>query len=157
MALASEREVNPVNQQRAPGERANRILEQLGGTDQIERTRGERQVPPNSSATGDSSQNEIYDTGLRHNPRLEPVSVYKSLCEETKLLRHESNLDWEITGGSDMPTVYARVPTLSEVQALQRRTWHLENEILLREKSCRICNKAFGRESSKVRIISLQQ
>lgn len=89
--------------------------------------------PQNRSATSGSSS------------RLEPESVYKNLNGEIQLPQ------FEITGGPDMPTVYARVPTLSEIQVLQERLRHLENQILLREDSCRVCDKVFRRGSSNVR------
>lgn len=49
----------------------------------------------------------------------------------------------EIRGGRDLPTIHARVPTLSEAANLIRRLRRAEDELLRREEFCRICNHTF--------------
>lgn len=146
LSLDSDTDISTMNKQRAARERADAILKNAREEEQIESMRRERQVPPNSSSAGGLSQNQHF----RHNSRLDPESVYKSPTGEIQLPRYESTLDWEINGGPDMPTVYARVPTLSEIQMLQRRVWHLENQILQREDYCRVCDEAFVHGTSDV-------
>lgn len=148
--LASNTDMNVINKQKDALEKANRTMKQAREEEQSERMKREGQNPPNSSCGSGLTQNKISGRGVGHSSRLEPISVYKKHDGEMQLPRYESTLDWEVTGGPDMPTVYARVPTLSEIQLLQRRAWHLENQILQREHLCRVCDKAFAYGSSDV-------
>jgi hypothetical protein len=128
------------NEQDAALERANRILKAAKKQEQVNKMKRKQKVPPNQS-TG---------AGLLPKSRLEPESVYKIANGKIPLSRYKSPLDWELFGGPDMPTVYARVPTLAEIRKLQTRVWHLENQILQREELCRVCDKAFIPGSSEV-------
>lgn len=150
LALAPNTDTDIINKQKAALERANRIMKQAREEEQLERMKREGQNPPNSSCGGGLTQNKLSNIEVGHSSRLQPISVYKKHDGEMQLPRYESTLDWEVTGGPDMPTVYARVPTLSEIQSLQRRAWHLENQILQREDSCRVCDKGFVYGSSDV-------
>ncbi len=52
--------------------------------------------------------------------------------------------------GPGMPHVYARAPTLSEIQDLRQRLHAAENIALQREESCRICFVPFRGEGAEV-------
>lgn len=139
-AIDSDTDTSTMNQQRAAHQRAGGILKKAREEEKLKNTRKDRPVLKNLSFTDHPSKHRHF----RYNSGLSPESVYKNFPGEIQLPRYTSTLDWEITGGPDMPTTYARIPTLSEIQNLQKRVWHLENRILQREDYCRICDQTFA-------------
>ena len=82
-----------------------------------------------------------YQVKLRS--RLCPESIYGDDSGEITVPRYGPSLEQEIRGGLDMPSTYARVLTLSEIEQLQKDQRRAENELLQREASCRICDATF--------------
>ena len=107
-----------------------------------------------TQAPGVAPQNSVpallKDLQARKTPRLQAESVYGNPGEKIVVLQYGSSLEPEISGGPDTPSLYARVLTISETNTLQQRVRHLENEILQRERTCRVCGIAFQHDSSHV-------
>lgn len=128
--------------------RADGILKKTREDEKSGHIREGHQIPTNPTSADELSK----DRHFRYNSGLSPESVYKKTSSRgIQLPRYISTLDWEITGGPDMPTVYARVPTLSEIRILQRRVWRLENWVLQREDYCRVCDQTFAYGAPDVR------
>ena len=142
----SDTDTSNKNQQRASYERVDRFLKKTEEEEKLHNEKKGRQVPTDPSSTDDLSK----DRHIRYNSGLSPESVYKNSNGEIQLPHYTSTLDWEITSGPDMPTIYARVPTLSEIRILQRRVWRLENWVLQREDYCRVCDQTFVYGASDV-------
>jgi hypothetical protein len=140
-----------LKRQNAALKSANRNLKEAREQEQKERMEREHQfLPISSSSGGGLLPKKLSDNEVRQRSRLEPESVYNNHSGEILLPRYGSSLDQEITGGPDMPTVFARVPTLSEIRALENRTRHLEKQILQREEICHVCDLAFVHGTSDV-------
>ena len=84
--------------------------------------------------------------------RLTPESIYGNDSGEITVPKYGPGLEQEIRGGLDLPSTYARVLTLSEIEQLQKAQRSAENELLQREASCRICDTQFRPGVSNVRI-----
>lgn len=147
LALDSDTDTSTTSRQRVAQVRADGKLKKVGKHEKSAHTREGHQILTNPTSTDELSK----DGHFRYRSGLSPESVYKTSSGGIQLPRYTSTLDWEITGGPDMPTVYARVPTLSEIRMLQRRVWRLENWVLQREDYCRVCDKTFTYGASDVR------
>lgn len=75
--------------------------------------------------------------------RHEPETVYGGLDEDITLPRWGPSREHQIRGGSDLPSLITRVPTVSEIERDQRYINLLENELLQREEFCRVCRQTF--------------
>ena len=135
----SDSDTSTTDQQRAAREREDEILKKAREEENLGNINKKREASTNPSSADDLSKDEHF----QRNSGLSPKSVYSNSTTEIQLPYYKSMLDWKITGGPDMPTVYARVPTLSEMQTLRKRAWHLENQILQREVCCRVCDQTF--------------
>ena len=71
--------------------------------------------------------------------------------------REEEQLVPEIQGGPDVPTIFPRVTTQSEIRDLQERLMMRENELLGAEESCRVCGETFEYGSFEVCVLSLNR
>lgn len=139
-----------MKRQKAALKSADRILKEITEREQQGRREREHQFLPISSPAGGLLPKKVSDNGGRQRSSLEPESVYNNHTGEILLPRYGSSLEQEITGGPDMPTVYARVLTLSEIRDLEKRTRHLEKQVLQREEICHVCDLAFVHGSSDV-------
>lgn len=92
----------------------------------------------------------LNDLHAREGPRLGGESVYGNPGDKIKLPQHGPSVESEILGGPDTPSLYARVFTISEINALLDSVRSMENEILQREKTCRVCSITFPHEYSRV-------
>lgn len=140
LALGSNTDTSITSSQRAAKVRADGILKKAGGDHKLANLKEGPPIPTNSSSADDLLKGRHF----RYNFRLSPESVYNNSPGEIQIPHYTSMLDWEITGGPNMPTIYARVPTLSEIRILQRRLWRLENWVLQREDYCRVCDQTFA-------------
>lgn len=84
--------------------------------------------------------------------RLSLESIYGSDSGPITIPTYGPSLEPEIRGGLDLPSTYARVLTLSEIEQLQKSQRRAENELLQREASCRICDATFTPGHSDVWI-----
>ena len=148
LALDSDTDTSTTNRRRAAQVRADGNLKKAGEDEKTGHIREGRQILTNPT----SADELLKDGHFRSNSGLSPDSVYKKTSSRgIQLPRYMSTLDYEITGGPDMPTVYAQVPTLSEIRILQRRVWRLENWVLQREDYCRVCDETFAYGAPDVR------
>ena len=69
--------------------------------------------------------------------------MYGGLDDDIVLPRWGPSREDQVRGGSDLPSLITRVPTVSEIEKDQRYRNLIENELLQREEFCRVCRQTF--------------
>ena len=88
-------------------------------------------------------EQKLQDFQTKMEARREPETVYGGLDDDIALPRWGPSREHQIRGGSDLPSLITRVPTVSEIEQDQRYRNVLENELLQREEFCRVCRQTF--------------
>jgi hypothetical protein len=90
-----------------------------------------------------AEQQKINDEWSRRQAAsLQPERVYRD-SSIIGIPKYGAPVEEVILGGNFMPKTYARILTAVEVEELRARVLRLENEILLREEFCRVCDSVF--------------
>lgn len=100
--------------------------------------------PENDARWLEESDEKYREYDAKLAARLGPESIYGKDSGEIRVPKYGPSLEPEIRGGLDLPSTYARVLTLSEINRLQINQQRAENELLQREASCRICDAKFS-------------
>ena len=79
----------------------------------------------------------------REASRLQEETIYGTGDGEIKVPRFGPSLETEIPGRLDIPSAFVSGLTLHEIEELQNMKRRAENELLQREKTCRICATKF--------------
>lgn len=121
-----------IKQQRAVQERERRKMEK------VESQRQKSLVQEAGSKSDKSVAQPVIEPRLRdlkerQASRLQTQSVNKNPGGTIGIPKYGPSLEPAIRGGSDFPTLYARVLTLAEIEDLQKQLQCCENELLQRE------------------------
>lgn len=128
-------------QQRAVQERERQRMEQV-------ESQGQKTLVQEAGSKSDKSvaqpfiEPRLRDLKERQASRLQTQSVYKNPGGTIGIPKYGPSLEPAIRGGSDFPTLYARVLTLAEIEDLQKQLQRCENELLQREVP-KVCDMTF--------------
>ncbi|KZF26073.1 hypothetical protein L228DRAFT_4400 [Xylona heveae TC161] len=120
-----------------------RVLEPGKNQKEDAQARGVPRVPvppsaaPGPAYAGQTQRMPSLAAGLRQASQRSKVGIQSRMS----IPKYASSMERTITGGPRLPTLYARLPTASEIVQLERRLVRAENELLQREESCRVCDK----------------
>lgn len=122
-----------------------------------------KEQPPNEGASSQrisqdgkrGSQENLDNLNLedeRLGSEFDEDGIYRDNLHESGNTTTEEKPTWNtfISGGPDTPGIYPRILTVSEGNALKLRIKRLEDEILQREESCRVCGITFEDSVSEV-------